>query len=72
MIIVVGFKFNNDLAAQFRKWANQIVNDFTIRGCVMDEERLRNGGTIPTQDYFDRQLEKSARFCCPSVGSIRK
>ncbi|MDR1247568.1 MAG: virulence RhuM family protein [Clostridiales Family XIII bacterium] len=58
MIIAVGFKVNNDRAVQFRKWANQIVKDFTIQGWVMDEERLKNGGTILTQDYFDKQLEK--------------
>ena len=57
-IIAVGFKVNNDRAVQFRKWANAIVKDYTIQGWVMDEERLKNGGTILTQDYFDRQLEK--------------
>jgi len=58
MIIAVGFKVNNERAVQFRKWANAIVKDYTIQGWVMDEERLKNGGTILTQDYFDRQLEK--------------
>jgi hypothetical protein len=57
-IIAVGFKVENDRAVRFRKWANQIVKDFTIQGWVMDEERLKNGGTILTQDYFDKQLEK--------------
>jgi hypothetical protein len=58
MIIAVGFKVNNDRAVQFRKWANGIVKDYTIQGWVMDEERLKSGGTILTQEYFDRQLEK--------------
>jgi hypothetical protein len=58
MIIAVGFKVNNEKAVQFRKWANAIVKDYTIQGWVMDEERLKNGGTTLTQDYFDRQLEK--------------
>jgi hypothetical protein len=58
MIIAVGFKVNNERAVQFRKWANGIVKDYTIQGWVMDEERLKNGGTILTQEYFDRQLEK--------------
>jgi hypothetical protein len=58
MIIAVGFKVNNDRAVRFRKWANGIVKDYTIQGWVMDEERLKNGGTILTQEYFDRQLEK--------------
>jgi hypothetical protein len=58
MIIAVGFKVENERAIQFRKWANQVVKDYTIQGWVMDEERLKNGGTILTQDYFDRQLDK--------------
>lgn len=31
-IIAVGFKVNNPRAVQFRKWAEQIVKDFTIQG----------------------------------------
>jgi len=58
MIIAVGFKVNNNRAVQFRKWANQVVKDYTIQGWVMDEERLKNNGTILTNDYFDKQLEK--------------
>ena len=58
MITAVGFKVNNERAVQFRKWANAVVKDFTIQGWVMDEERLKNGGTILTKDYFEKQLEK--------------
>ena len=38
-IIAVGFKVNNEKAVQFRKWANEIVKDYTIQGWVMDVER---------------------------------
>lgn len=41
MIIAVGFKVNNERAVQFRKWANGIVKDYTIKGWVMDDERLK-------------------------------
>ena len=58
MIIAVGFKVNNERAVQFRKWANAIVKDYTIQGWVMDSERLKNGGTILTKDYFEKQLEQ--------------
>lgn len=58
MIIAVGFKVNNERAVQFRKWANSIVKDYTIQGWVMDDERLKNGGTVLTQEYFEKQLEK--------------
>ena len=58
MIIAVGFKVNNERAVQFRKWANVLVKDYTIKGWVMDEDRLKSGGTILTKDYFEKQLEK--------------
>ena len=58
MIIAVGFKVNNQKAVQFRKWANQIVKDYTIQGWAIDDERLKNSGTILTKDYFDKLLEK--------------
>ena len=58
MIIAVGFKVNNERAVQFRKWANTIVKDYTIKGWVMDDERLKNGGTVLTEKYFEEQLER--------------
>lgn len=58
MIIAVGFKVNNERAVQFRKWANSIVKDYTIKGWVMDDERLKNGGSVLTVEYFDRLLEQ--------------
>lgn len=57
-IIAVGFKINNQRAVRFRVWANQIVEQYTIKGWAMDAERLKNGGTILTQKYFDEQLER--------------
>lgn len=57
-IIAVGFKIENERAVQFRKWANQIVKDYTIQGWVMDGERLKSGGSVLTEDFFERQLEK--------------
>ena len=43
MIIAVGFKVNSERAVQFRKWVNQIAKDYTIKGWVMDDERLKRG-----------------------------
>lgn len=57
MIIAVGFKVNNERAVQFRKWANGIVKDYTIKGWVMDVERLKRGSYL-TDKYFDEQLER--------------
>ena len=58
MIIAVGFKVNNERAVQFRKWANRIVKDYTIKGWAVDDERLKNGGSMLTTEYFDRLLEQ--------------
>ena len=58
MIIAVGFKVNNERAVQFRKWANSIVKDYTIKGWVIDDDRLKSGGSVLTVEYFDRLLEQ--------------
>lgn len=57
MIIAVGFKVNSERAVQFRKWVNQIARDYTIKGWVMDVERIKRG-TYLTEKYFDEQLER--------------
>ena len=57
LIIAVGFKVNSERAVQFRKWVNQIAKDYTIKGWVMDDERLKRG-TYLTEKYFDEQLER--------------
>ncbi len=58
MIIAVGFKVNSERAVQFRKWVNQIAKkDYTIKGWVMDDERLKRG-TYLTEKYFDEQLDR--------------
>jgi len=57
MIIAVGFKVNSERAVQFRKWVNQIAKDYTIKGWVMDDERLKRG-TYLSEKYFDEQLER--------------
>ena len=57
MIIAVGFKVNSERAVQFRKWVNQIAKDYTIKGWVMDDERLKRGAYL-TEKSFDEQLER--------------
>ena len=56
IIIAVGFKVANQRATQFRKWAGQIVKDYTIQGWTMDKERLKHGHMF-TDEYFERQLQ---------------
>ncbi|MBN1472391.1 MAG: virulence RhuM family protein [Syntrophaceae bacterium] len=57
-IIAVGFKVGNERAVQFRKWAGTILKEYTIKGFVMDDERLKNGGTILTRQFFEELLER--------------
>ena len=57
MIVAVGFKVNNERAVQFRKWANHIVKEYTIKGWVIDDDRLKNGDSVLTKNYFDELLE---------------
>lgn len=58
MVIAVGFKVNSDRAVQFRKWVNKIAKDYTIQGWVMDDDRLKNSGSVLTEKYYDKLLEK--------------
>lgn len=57
VIIALGFKIDNEKAIAFRKWANQIVSEYTIKGWVMDEQRLKDGTPIADK-YFEHLLEK--------------
>ena len=57
-IIAVGYKVNSERAVQFRKWAIDIIEEFTIKAYVMDDERLKNDGSILTKKYFEEQLER--------------
>jgi len=56
-IISVGFKIENDRAVQFRKWARQIVKDYTIQGWTMDSKRLKKANQFD-KAFFERQLQK--------------
>ena len=57
-IIAVGYKVNSERAVQFRKWATTIVEQFTIKGFAMDDERLKNDGSVLTKRYFEEQLQR--------------
>jgi len=57
-IISIGFKIENERSVQFRKWARQIVKEYTIKGFAMDDERLKSGGTVFTKQFFEELLER--------------
>ncbi len=57
-IVAVGYKVNSERAVQFRKWATGIIESFTIKGYAMDDERLKNDGSILGKKYFEEQLQR--------------
>ncbi len=57
-VIAVGYKVNSERAVQFRKWANTIIESFTLKGYAMDDERLKNDGSVLTKRYFEEQLQR--------------
>ncbi len=57
-IIAVGYKVNSERAVQFRKWATTVVKEYTVKGFAMDDQRLKEGGTILTKKYFEEQLQR--------------
>lgn len=57
-IIAVGYKVNSERAVQFRKWATHIIEQFTIKAYVMDDERIKSGGSILIDQYFEEQLQR--------------
>jgi len=57
-IIAVGYKVNSERAVQFRKWATQVIQEFTIKGYTMDDERLKNDGSVLGKKYFEEQLQR--------------
>lgn len=70
-IIAVGFKVNNDRAVRFRKWAGQIVKDYTIQGWTMDKERLKKGICSP-MNILNVSWKIFVRYVCPSENFIRR
>lgn len=57
VIIAVGYRVNSAEATQFRIWATNTLQEFIIKGFVMDDERLKQGKSLG-KDYFDELLER--------------
>ena len=56
MILAIGFRVRSRRGTQFRKWANQNLKEYMIKGFLMDDERLKNPDGRP--DYFNELLER--------------
>lgn len=57
-IISVGYRVNSGKATKFRIWATKLLKEYMIKGFVLDEERLKQGGAPFGKDYFRELLEK--------------
>lgn len=49
-IIAVGYKVNSERAVQFREWAMRVIEEFTIKGFTMDDERLERSEELDLTD----------------------
>jgi hypothetical protein len=57
-VISVGYRVNSYKATQFRKWATRVLKEYLIKGFVLDDERLKQGGKLFDKDYFDELLQR--------------
>jgi hypothetical protein len=57
-IIAVGYRVNSYQATQFRIWATRVLKEYMIKGFVLDDERLKQGGKLFGVDYFEELLER--------------
>ncbi len=57
-IIAVGYRVNSYQATQFRIWATRVLKEFVVKGFVLDDERLKQGGKLFGKDYFEELLER--------------
>ena len=58
VILSVGYRVRSTRGTQFRQWATQTLQEYLIKGFAMDDERLKNDGTILGKKYFEEQLER--------------
>lgn len=60
VILAVGYRVRSSRGTQFRQWATQTLQEYLVKGFVMDDERLKNPpvGTSAVPDYFDEMLER--------------
>lgn len=55
-ILAVGYRVRSPRGVQFRRWASTVLNEYLIKGFVMDDDRLKNPDGRP--DFFDEMLAR--------------
>jgi len=57
MIIAIGYRVRSHRGTQFRQWATERLNEYLVKGFIMDDDRLKDMRNFG-QDYFDELLER--------------
>lgn len=57
-IISADYRVNSSKGTQFRIWATQLLKEYIIKGFGMDDERIKSGGSILTEQYCEEQLQR--------------
>ena len=57
MIIAIGYRVKSSVATSFRKWANDVIEEFMKKGFVLDDKRLEDPSKFG-HDYFDELLSR--------------
>lgn len=56
-IVAVGFRVRSAQGTRFRQWATARLDEYLVKGFVLDDERLKSGANLG-EDYFDQLLER--------------
>lgn len=57
MILAIGYRVRSNVGIHFRRWASQIITEYTKKGFALNDERLKNPKEFGA-DYFDELLER--------------
>ena len=58
VVLAVGFRVRSPRGTQFRQWATARLQEYLLKGFVLDDERLKNPPGPGVPDYFDELLER--------------
>jgi hypothetical protein len=66
-ILSVGYRVNSTQATDFRRWATETLNEFIIKGFIIDDERLKQGKNLVLNF-----TAPSERHLCSLVNQTRR
>lgn len=71
-VLAVGFRVRSHRGTKFRQWAIARLQEYLVKGFVMDDERLKSPPGPGVPDYFDELLERIRDFRSSESGCISK